>query len=514
MKYFGWIFLFFIVMFIIPLASRPMISPAEFAGALPAREMVESSSYAVVPGDPATPPMPSWAMAASYNLFGINTFAARLPSALAAGITALFIALLIRQHLRDEKLAALAATIYISFSAVFFYAGIPLPYIFAAMMMAGSLGTMFLAVQEIKFNRRMFLLSVISGLFSALALLSCGITALITPIIMAVYLVFNRKLKELLMTLLPWLICAVLPILPWAAILLLCPNMDKFLSTGDLSIPWFVYLFFIIIGLFPVWVLIPAALMTGRESWKRLWSQPLTKFACAAVAVPLIAAIALRTLAPAFLLLCFPALAILIARGLQAYFNTGGHHRSFDWMLNLWATILVLSGLAEVILWYMPGIYNGCSTILPFKPVVLLVFGVTSLLGGGALLYSLRGNWRSRLYLFFFSVAILPLGFSWCFKSTPFMPEKEFNYLIADYDIIPEKSAFFTREEYIPALQWCTGSEVQDVTSMQPDSPVEKPAYIILKKDDPLWQKFPGKKESGILRGDFIAAEFLPAKSN
>ena len=30
---------------------------------------------------------------------------------------------------------------------------------------------------------------------------------------------------------------------------------------------------------------------------------------------------------------------------------------------------------------------------------------------------SMRGNWRSRLYLYFFSIAILPLAISWCFNS-------------------------------------------------------------------------------------------------
>ena len=181
MKYFGWIFLFFIVSFIIPLGSRPMYSPWEYYGAIPAREMVESGSYATVPGDLAAPPMSHWVTTASYNLFGINNFSARLPSALAAGLTALFIALLIQQHLRDEKLAALSATVYMSFSLVFMYSGLSLLFMFSTMAIIGSMGAIFLALQEAKFNRRKFLLSVIAGLFSAVGVLSCGISAFSIP---------------------------------------------------------------------------------------------------------------------------------------------------------------------------------------------------------------------------------------------------------------------------------------------------------------------------------------------
>ncbi len=516
MKYFGWIFLFFIVMFIIPLASRPMISPFEFAEAIPAMEMVQSGSYAVVPGNPAEPPMTHWITAASYNLFGINAFSARLPSALAAGITALFIALLIQQHLRNEKLAALSATVYISFTAVFLYGTLTLPVMFSVMAAAGSLGCMFLAVQELKFNRRKFLLSILSGLFAAILILAAGIYALIIPVaIMLIYLVISRKLKELLFITLPYLIFTVLPVIPWGLNLYFVPELlNDFLLFPVNNFPWYVYILDVIIGLFPVWVLIPASLMTGKESWKRLWDQPLCKFACCSAFFPLIYTLALRNIHPSVLQITFSAFAILTALGLQAYFNNGGHHRSFDWMLNLWATLLVLSGIAEVVFWFFPALTEQLFAILPLKPVVLLSLGVASLLGGGALLYSLRGNWRSRLYLFFFSIAILPLGFSWGIKNDYYMPEKEFKLFITELDIIPEKSIFFAKKEDIPALQWCTGEKINfidcgcDLLMMLESN--DKPAYLIVEKDSPLLEKLQIKSENITCGTSFICAKFLP----
>ena len=516
MKYFGWIFLFFIVMFIIPLASRPMVSPFEFADAIPALEMVQSGAYGIVPGNPAEPPMTHWITAASYNLFGINTFSVRLPAALAAGITALLIALLIQQHLRDEKLAALSATIYIAFASVFIYGTIALPVMFSVMAAAGSLGCMFRAVQELKFNRRKFLLSVLSGLFAAILILSAGIYSLIIPVaIMLIYLIIAKKLKELLFITLPFLVFSVLPVIPWGLNLYFMPELlDEFITFKSNCFPWYIYIFVIINGLFPVWILIPASLMTGRESWKRLWNQPLCKFACCAAFFPLIYALALRNIHPSALQITFPAFAILIALGLQAYFNNGGHHRSFDWMINIWAVILLVFGIAEVVLWFLPAFTEPFFAISPLKPVVLLSLGVSSLLGGGALLYSLRGNWRSRLYLFFFSVAILPLGFSWGIKNNVYMPETEFRMFITQLDIIPEKSLFFAEEEDIPALQWCTGEKINSVDCgcdlLNMIESTGKNSYLIVKKDSPLLEKFQIKSENITSGSDFVCVKFLP----
>jgi hypothetical protein len=140
---------------------------------------------------------------------------------------------------------------------------------------------------------------------------------------------------------------------------------------------------------------------------------------------------------------------------------------------------------------------------------------VVSLLGGGTLLYSLRGNWRSRLYLFFFSVAILPLGFSWGIRENSVMPESEFRMFIEVLDIIPEKSLFYADEDNIPALQWCTGEKINaiecgcEIVSTAPD----KPTYIIVEKNSAFLKKI-SVPEKRILEGkNFTCMEILPAKS-
>ena len=147
--------------------------------------------------DPAEPPMFYWLASAGVNLFGFNNFAVRLISALAAGLTALLTALLIQQNLRDEKLAALAATITLSCAGIIFAGAQALPAMLFVMAVTGSLGTIFLALQEVNFNRRKFTLSIIAGLFIALALLTGGLKGIIFPLLVTVpYMLFSRKFKE------------------------------------------------------------------------------------------------------------------------------------------------------------------------------------------------------------------------------------------------------------------------------------------------------------------------------
>lgn len=521
MKYFGWIFLFFIALYIIPLNNRPMLLD-ELTCAESIREMVISGDYDSVPVfgnpgyDPAEPPMFYWLASAGVNLFGFNNFAVRLISALAAGLTALLTALLIQQNLRDEKLAALAATITLSCAGIIFAGAQALPAMLFVMAVTGSLGTIFLALQEVNFNRRKFTLSIIAGLFIALALLTDGLIGIIFPLLVTVpYMLFSRKFKEFFSVLPLFIVSAALSAGAWVASLyFLAPAevLDGFLFTADLcpgEYPWYSYIAVFFIGAFPVLILLPAALMTGLESWKRLFRQPLCQFSLWTLLLILFWVSAWRSSTPGMVLLTYPASAVLLAMGIQAYFNTGGHHRSFDWMLNVWALFLVITGGIELAWWFLK---DNCFTeyfqLLPFTRLFLLNLGISSIIGGGVLLYSLHGNWRSRLYLFFFSIAILPLGISWCIKPQRFMPEATFRTFIREFDMIPEKCEFFTSGEFVPALSWCVNKEVQTADCLCPvieTADSGRTVYLILEKSDRRLKNIDAKRS--LTRGEFTCIE-------
>lgn len=522
MKYFGWIFLFFIFVYIVPLGSRPMFSPGEFQYAETAREMIFSGSY-VTAADSGVfaanqMPLDHWLTVGSFKLFGINSFAARLPSALAVGLTALLIALLIQQSLRDQKLGALSAIIFMTFSITLLTGGTAGSGAVFTVFASASLGTLFLAAQETAFNRRKLLLIIISGISAALTFLSGGLYAVILLLLISLfYLLFNCRFKELLI--LPgWLICAVLVLLPWgfhAAEKIpgfWCEifSWQNFKAITGCTGTWYRTLLYPAIGLFPVIVILPTAVMAGKEAWTRMLRQPLCRFALLAFLLPAVYFAALRCLPQGMTLLMFPALSILTAMGIQAYFNRGGHHRTFDWMLNIWGLFLIITGGMEIAVWYFrESLLQEYFTLLPITRLFLINLGVSSLIGGTVLLYSLRGNWRSRLYLFFFSVAILPLGISWCFSSDSRMPEAIFKKFIRQMDILTDESTFITSKDFTPALSWCT--ENRNVIAIADGQELHccgsEVCYVLLKNDDPAWQNLP-KPEKIIIIEQFSCARF------
>lgn len=526
MRYFGWIFIFFITLYIIPLGSRPMLSPVEFDFAETAREMLETGHGVTppeVPGGtsacamaPNRFPMAYWLTVACFKLFGINNFSARLPAALAAGLAAVLISVLIRQSLRDEKLASLVSMIYMSFLMVYLTGNLALAEGIFAAFNTGCVGTLFLALQEQSFNRRKFLLLAIAGGFTALAFLSGGIEAVIYPAVTLIaYLLICGRLRELPVIALPSLFFAALPLIPWA----LClrekmPNYWQELlrlhhfTAGFGSFPWYVYPAAAVIGLIPVIILLPAALMTGRESWKRLFRQPLCRYATCALAMPLVVMMICRNVSPATVLICFPALAVLITLGIQAYFNNGGHHRAYDWMMNLWALLLIATGILEAAGWFFRDRVEAYLEALPVTPMALIILGVTSIIGGGVILYSRRGNWRSRLYLFFFSLAILPLGVSWCITGGRRLPEHALRSFIDGNHIRHEPgSVILTGRRLGSAVSWCAaGCDVRilDGTAAAKGSGIR---YVILECDDPAWKDLP-KPDRLSCNGPFTCAVF------
>lgn len=520
MKYFGWIFLFFIVLYIIPLGSRPFLTE-EFQHAETAVQMLDSGNYLVPElfGEPTGEyPMTYWITAGCFKLFGINDFSARLPSAAAAGILSLLLASMVNQTTRDEKLASLSAMIFMSFSLVIFQAATAGTEIIFVMLVSGSLGAFFLALQEQKFNRRKVMLLIFSGLMTAAAFLTSGYTAFTLPaLIIIAYALLNKEVKKLFSALPIYLPSAILVLLPWLyRIYRLRPDfLRKVMTMQEIqsaigTVPWYSYIMVFLIGLIPVIILIPSALMTGRESWKRLMHLPLCKFLMCSMLLPLLYFSIFRNAPPGLMLIAFPALSLLIPLGMQAYFNNGGHHRSYDWMLNIWGLLLLVSGIIEAALWFLRReVYTGFDYI-PLTPVFLMVLGISSIIGGGVILYScIHGNWRSRLYLFFFTVALLPLGISWCILPNRAMPEKFFHDFMSEGELLPEKCTIITSKPLAAGVSWST--RCRNVIIAEPDREFpmlpDKRRCVILDVDDPLWEKLPSPVKT-ISRDNLLCAFF------
>ena len=95
--------------------ALPLIDRDEPRFAEASREMIERGDYIVPYFNNQLrldkPPLAYWAQIESYRIFGENDFAARFPSAIAAGLTALVVFAL-GLRFRGEKLACRGAIIF------------------------------------------------------------------------------------------------------------------------------------------------------------------------------------------------------------------------------------------------------------------------------------------------------------------------------------------------------------------------------------------------------------------
>lgn len=354
MKYYALVGVFFIVAYLLPLAGRPMVTPDEFRYAEIPREMIDRGDY-VTPHLVnmryfEKPVMGYWMTAGCFKVFGENAFALRLPAALGAGLAALLAALLIQQTLHDEKIAALAAMLYLTFGMAY---GIGTFAVLDSQLtgfVTGVSCTAFLAAVEPRFTRRKAALLVICGFFAAFAFLTKGFLAFVVPALAVTgFLLWERRWKEFLI--LPWipLAVALAVIAPWALAVhradgdywryfVVVEHLQRFFSDSGEQHPepfWFL-IPFLVGGIFPAGLLLAAAIPGIRGERKTFFRSPLNRFCLCAVVLPFLFFSISSGKLPTYILPCFPFLAVLGAGGIAAYFRTGGTHRAFSVVMSVW----------------------------------------------------------------------------------------------------------------------------------------------------------------------------------
>ena len=122
-KLFAVLIILYLVAYIIPLGMRPLIVPDETRYSEISREMISSGNWTSPRLNGMVyfekPVMGYWLNALSMLAFGENEFAARFPTALAAGISAILVFLLARLYTGNPLIAISASAIYLSFIMVF-----------------------------------------------------------------------------------------------------------------------------------------------------------------------------------------------------------------------------------------------------------------------------------------------------------------------------------------------------------------------------------------------------------
>lgn len=273
-------------------------------------------------------PLTYWFQAVSTKFLGATPIAVRLPSALAAALTALLLWHWGRRNV-SERAGLLAAALY---------ALCPLTVGLARLAMTDSLLTLWLTltfiglIEGYRSDRRGYLLAAAGA---ALATLTKGVIGFLLPgAFMGLWLLLRRDFRELRRV--PWvgaLSLFLLLVLPWHLAMwrvhgdafiqeyFVRRHLQRFLGHGyKFNFPFWFYLPVLLLGAFPFSVLVPAA---WWESFWR-WRSERRELNCATAmwAVVSVVVVVLFSLSksklPQYAQPALPALALLVAVRLDA----------------------------------------------------------------------------------------------------------------------------------------------------------------------------------------------------
>ncbi len=420
MKYYFLVFIFFVSIYIVPLGLRPGIIPDEFRYAEIPHEMIVSGDYT----SPRLlgcryfekPALGYYCTAASFKIFGENLWSLRLPSALAAGLAAMFLMIVVAQHTKDDRMSALSGLIYLCCGMVYALGTTAVLDSMLTAAVTGALAAFFLASEEKKYDRRKIFLLIVAGIATGLAFWVKGFVGVaIIGLSVLGYLLWEKRFREIFI--MPWipLTVAVLTVLPWALAVhrsepdfwryfIVVEHLQRFLSPSggqhDEAF-WFLWPVFIG-GAFPSGFFALAAIGGVWGKFQQFCQQRLVRFAICAMILPLIFLSASGGKLATYVLPCYFPLAILLGMGMTKYLRGGGPLKLFFVPLRVLGVIFLLAGVA------------GCAAFLPVlaglrHPLFSgkLYLCATALgLWGAMLLFFPKNNWRWQMAALFVGMVL------------------------------------------------------------------------------------------------------------
>lgn len=379
----------YVGIYIVPLGLRPLSSPDEVRYGAISHEMIVSGNW-VSPRFNGVryfekPIFGYWMNSASMSVLGENPFALRLPTALAAGLTALLVfALTARFATRFS--AFLASGVYLT---TFLVMGVGTTAVFDTFLtffLAGTLASYYAALAEWESRQRnLYLLAC--GAFCAGAFLTKGFLGLVIPVLVAVpYLLLMRQWRPVLVSgWIPILTAACL-IAPWAVWVHLrepdfwhyffwIEHIQRFLGDDAQHAEsfWYFFIYTPLAALPWIWTLPAAIVGLRKQPGERSF---LLYLACWAV-LPFLFFSASRGKLMTYVLPCFPALSILLAIGIENYLSSG---RRRLWQLGAGVVAFVMFTALIALVLAQTAVFGDS----PYGPDELLKLGfvVTCLAAG------------------------------------------------------------------------------------------------------------------------------------
>ncbi len=418
---------FFLLAYILPLGVRNLAVPDETRyGEIP-REMIASGDWIVPRLDGVRyfekPVLGYWVQAGSLLLFGENNFAVRLPSALAVGLSALLVWFLVGRAIpgRDREgrfTAFLATLIFLSCFEVFGVGNTAVLDSLFSFFLTACIAAFYLATEAPPGRSKEKGLLMLAGLACGLAFLTKGFLAIAVPVmVVAPYLVWQRRYADLLrMAWLP-IITAVVVALPWSILIHLREpdfwrfffwneHIRRFMADNAQHKEAFWFFFLLAPGMFLPWAFVVPAAVSGVRT--RLIGQgPVTRLLRLCICwlvLPFLFFSLSRGKLLTYILPCFPPFAILLSFGLLRVLTQNPRYKLFQRGV---AASAALFGLILVAFLYgqLMGIHGMHPYSQPWKAVMVV---------NGLIFFVLFGIWSIRnqsahrkLILFGLSPALL-----------------------------------------------------------------------------------------------------------
>ena len=363
----GWLFIY-----VLPLGQRPLIMPDETRYAEIPREMLSTGDW-VVPRLAGLryfekPPLGYWVNATAISLLGEHEFAVRLPSAVAAGFTALLVFGFARATSRCVKTGIFAAAVYLTFVEV---------YVVGTFNVIDNLLTLFVTATIVAFHRAVVShdarFALLAGMAAGAAFLTKGFLGFAIPaLVLTPWLLWERRLLFSLRHAFPAALAAIAVSLPWAVLVHLHEadfwsyffweeHVRRFLGEdAQHREPMFYFVALLPMCAFPWLCLLPAASSgqrtrrsssRSRSEWRLVWIWAVLPFVFFSLSHGKLLT---------YILPCFPALAVFVAAGVSSYLESGKRRLVLGGVLaNSAIFVLLIAGLAAI--WaglWSPGLWT------------------------------------------------------------------------------------------------------------------------------------------------------------
>ncbi|AKS09229.1 lipid IV(A) 4-amino-4-deoxy-L-arabinosyltransferase [Pseudomonas trivialis] len=325
----------FVAFYLLPLGLHGLWTPDETRYAQISQEMLQSGNW-VAPHFMGIryfekPAGGYWLIALGQAVFGQNLFGVRIASAVTSGLSVLLAYLIARRLWNDPRKSFACALLYLSFGLVAGQAGYSNLDPQFTLWVNLSLVALWFALESATTRARLCAWAVL-GLACGMGFLTKGFLAWALPVLIAVpYMLWQRRLGELLRYGPLAMAVAVLVCLPWAlAIHLQEPDFWRFFfwnehirrfsaDNAQHVRPWWFFLPIIAVSCLPWAGLLPATL---RKTWQEK-RQPAITFLALWLLLPLGFFSLSNGKLPTYIMPCLLPLALLMGHTLVDLISTG-----------------------------------------------------------------------------------------------------------------------------------------------------------------------------------------------